>query len=128
MRGIVHDLRTRCRVIFGAPRVARVTTHVYMLRMSKKAVFSPAQNRALRTALAALSKTHSQAELGRQLDIAQQNVARLLRDKRAGFAYPTACRLVRLVGHQGVDAFFAARGVGTPESGTDVNEATARAS
>lgn len=80
--------------------------------MSKKTVFGPAQNAALRSVLAGIEQAgRSQADIGRELGIAQQNVARLLRDERAGFAYTTASLLVRLAGFEGVDAFFAEKGV-----------------
>ncbi len=80
--------------------------------MSKQSVFSAAQNAALREAL--LTLKGSQTDIGRDLDIAQQNVARLQRDERSGFAYGTASRLVRLAGYDGVDAFFAERGCPVP--------------
>jgi transcriptional regulator with XRE-family HTH domain len=80
--------------------------------MSKQAVFSAAQNAALRTVL--LSLKGSQTDIGRDLGIKQQNVARLQRDERAGFAYGTAVRLVRLAGFDGVDSFFAEKGCSVP--------------
>lgn len=53
----------------------------------------------------------SHAAAGEALGILQQNVSRLLGDERAGFSYSTATRLVRLAGFDGVDAFFAEKGV-----------------
>mgnify|MGYP000249288069 CR=1 FL=1 len=48
---------------------------------------------------------------GEALGIAQQNVGRLLKDRRAGFGYSTATALVRLAGFGSVDEFFRDRGV-----------------
>ena len=91
--------------------------------MGRQAVFTSAQNAALR---GLGFSSHSAA--GEALGITQQNTSRLLRDDRAGFSYSTARRIAQLAGFSGVDAFFAAHGVLEAESGTDVNEAAARAS
>lgn len=80
--------------------------------MSKHADFSGEQNAALRAALVTLGGT--QAEIGQALGIAHQNVGRLQRDDRSGFSYRTASRLVRIIGFEGVDAFFAAKGCPSP--------------
>lgn len=86
-----------------------------MLDMTKRAVFSPAQNAALRTALLGLGyPSHAAAAVA--LAIKQQNVSRLLNDARAGFAYVTARRVAQLAGYDGVDAFFSAKGVLEDES------------
>lgn len=78
----------------------------------KPSVFSRKQNQALRNLLLELRGTYSsQKALGEALGIAQQNAARLLSDRRAGFAYATASAVVRLAGFAGVDAFFADRGL-----------------
>lgn len=84
-----------------------------MWGMSKRAVFSPRQNAALREALQNIETNYaSQAALGEAIGVEQQTAGRLLRDDRAGFSFSTASRLVRLVGFEGVDAFFTAKGVG----------------
>lgn len=89
--------------------------------MSKKTAFSPPQNAALRAVLLTMHADRSQSELARLLGIAQQNIARLLKDDRSGFGYATASRLAHLAGFAGVDAFLEAKGVATPpESGADV--------
>jgi hypothetical protein len=80
--------------------------------MSKHPDFSEEQNAALRAALLTLEGSH--ADIGRDLGIAHQNVGRLRREDGSGFSYRTASRLVRLVGFEGVDAFFAARGCPVP--------------
>lgn len=82
--------------------------------MTKRAVFSPPQNEALRGALVALGFT-SHAKAAEALGIQQQNVSRLIGDPRAGFSYSTARRVAVLAGFDGVDAFFAAKGVTEPD-------------
>jgi hypothetical protein len=77
-----------------------------MYRMSKKAVFTRAQNEALRSALIALEYP-SQAAAAEALDIEQQNASRLIRE--GGFSYATATKVAQLAGYSGVDAFFASR-------------------
>lgn len=94
-------------------------------------VFSTPQNQALRVELKVLeAKYSSQRALGEAIGIEQQNVNRLLRDRRSGFGYTTATAVARLAGFASVDAFFVARGVVVPaaESGTDVATTAARAS
>ena len=84
---------------------------MYMLVMSKP-VFTMAQNAALRKTLAKLARTYpSETKVAEDLGIAQQNVNRLLKHQSAGFAYSTAIALVRLAGHEGLDAFFSDREV-----------------
>jgi transcriptional regulator with XRE-family HTH domain len=79
-------------------------------------VFTPAQNRALRSLLKEVSERfRSQQDLGSALGTTQQSVSNLLTSKNAGLGYLTATALVRLAGHTGVDAFFTTRGL-TPES------------
>lgn len=74
--------------------------------------FTTAQNRALREALASLLKSHgSQPRLAAALGIKQQNVSRLLTDKRSGFSFSTASTVARLLGFSGVDAFFEVSGL-----------------
>lgn len=75
-------------------------------------VFTPAQNRALRESLRGLQSERnlSQTQIGEALGVAQQVAGRLLR-REGGFSYQTASRLVRLLGFDGVDAFFVQRGV-----------------
>ncbi len=80
--------------------------------MAKRAVFSEAQNAALRVALVALEARYtSQVDLGKAIGVEQQNAGRLLRDERAGFGYATASRVAHLSGFTGVDSFFVAKGV-----------------
>lgn len=86
-------------------------------------VFTPAQNRKLREELRGYSDRAglSQASLGEALGVTQQVAGRLL-GKTGGFSYRTATRLAHLLGFDGVDAFFVARGVGNPTqaaTGTD---------
>jgi hypothetical protein len=69
----------------------------------------------------------SQSLLGRALGVEQQSVGRLLRDRRAGFAYTTATRVVQLMGFRSVDAFFAARGLAGSVV-TEMNDALQRQS
>lgn len=89
--------------------------------LASHAVFTPRQNKALRTALRRLKQTKklSQLGLGRLLGIAQQNAGRLLTLETAGFSYDTATRLVRESGFDGVDAFFAVKGVAQPGRADD---------
>jgi hypothetical protein len=83
-------------------------------------VFSAPQNQALRVELARqIARFGSQRATAEELGIQQQNVARLVNERRAGFAYSTATMLARLAGFAGVDAFFRERGV-LADSGTDV--------
>lgn len=78
----------------------------------RSTVFSTPQNQALRVELKVQgAKYTSERAFGEALGIAQQNVGRLLKDRRAGFGYSTATALVRLAGFGSVDEFFRDRGV-----------------
>lgn len=86
-------------------------------RRGHSTVFSTAQNQALRVELGRqIAKAGSQRATAEKLGIQQQNVARLVNERRAGFAYSTATMLARLAGFDGVDSFFRDRGV-MPDSG-----------
>lgn len=76
-------------------------------------VFTPQQNRSLRAALRELNRANkydSQRELGRAIGVSQQVAGRLLADD-GGFSYSTARNVVRLLGYEGVEDFFAKKGV-----------------
>ncbi len=75
--------------------------------------FTVQQNRALRAALASLmGRFETQTRLAVAIGITQKNTSRLLIDKNSGFSYATASAVARLLGFQGVDAFFASKGLG----------------
>lgn len=79
-------------------------------------MFDSRQNRALRLALLAVKRSRklSQDALGELLGTTQQRVQQLLLTTTAeGFSYKTATALARELGFDGVDAFFAAKRVGT---------------
>lgn len=71
--------------------------------------FTAKENRALQDALVTMSSGLTQARIGEIIGCNQQNAGRLL--KHAGFAYGTALRLVRHLGFQGLDSFFATKGL-----------------
>lgn len=73
--------------------------------------FTYQQNQALRVVLSEVTENSSQKAVGEALGIAQQNVGRLLNDRKAGFAHSTAKALVRLAGFASVDAFLDAKGL-----------------
>ena len=86
--------------------------------MTKRAVFAPAQNAALRDALNSLGFT-SQAAAAEALGIEQQSAGRLMRD--GGFSFSTGRKVAQLAGYEGVDAFFAAKGIANaPDSTTNL--------
>ncbi len=74
--------------------------------------FTTKQNRALRELLLTVYERYpSQDALGRAIGVAQQSAGRLLRGKD-GFSFSTASRVALLGGFAGLDAFFAAKGIG----------------
>lgn len=83
------------------------------VRKTQRTVFGGPQNRALRVALRGVKRSRklSQAALGELLGTTQQNIGRLLTSALGGFSYETATLLVRELGFDGVDAFFAEKRV-----------------
>lgn len=89
--------------------------------MAKRAVFTEAQNAALRDALVALSFP-SQAAAAEALGIEQQSAGRLT-GGHGGFSYASATKVAQLSGYSGVDAFFAEKGIAAaPASATDLSD------
>lgn len=88
--------------------------------MTKRAVFTMAQNAALREALAGLAYP-SQRAAADALGIEQQNASRLMNDERSGFSYSTGSKVAQLAGYEGVDSFFSDKGVAiAPDSTTNL--------